>query len=199
MLASGGGSNAERIMRHFAGHADARVVGVVSDRKAAGVLERARLAGVPARFVGRVRRQRPGGLLAVLRAFEADLVVLAGYLQLVPADVIAAYPERVLNIHPALLPAYGGAGMYGRHVHEAVVAARETHSGITVHLADDAYDRGRILFQARTPIDAAAGAREVARRVLALEHQHYPLVIEAYVRRLRTPSLPLGVTDSTTP
>ena len=188
VLASGGGSNAERIAEHFAAGAVGRVVGVVSDRKLAGVHARAERLGIPSRFVGKRRRSEPGGLLAVLRGFGAEVIVLAGYLKLVPTDVLAGFPERVINIHPALLPDYGGAGMYGRHVHEAVAAAGDAYSGMTIHLADAHYDEGKVLFQARTPLPPGATAEEIAQRVLALEHRHYPRVLEAYLRALRGPT-----------
>ena len=122
--------------------------------------------------------------LALLRELDAEVVVLAGYLRLVPADVLAGFPERVINIHPALLPRYGGAGMYGRHVHEAVAAARERVSGITVHLADEVYDRGRVLFQATVALAPGMDAAAIAAAVLRLEHRHFAPVVEAHAARL---------------
>ena len=184
VLASGSGSNAEALIRHFAASEVARVVAVVSDRKGAGVHERAARLGVPSVRLSPKQRTTPGQTLAVLRDLRADLVVLAGYLRLIPADVLAGFPERVINIHPALLPKYGGAGMYGRHVHEAVAAAGERASGMTIHLADEVYDRGRVLFQATTPLPAGADATNIAAAVLRLEHRHFPLVVEAYARAL---------------
>jgi phosphoribosylglycinamide formyltransferase-1 len=116
-----------------------------------------------------------------LRFFNVDFVVLAGFLWLVPENLIAAYPNRIVNIHPALLPAYGGKGMYGIKVHEAVVAAREKTSGITIHLIDNEYDRGRIVFQAQCPVALEDTPADVARKVQALEHEHFPAVIERLV------------------
>lgn len=184
ILASGSGSNAERIMAYFAGSEVARVVAVVSDRRGAGVFARAAGFGVEGVWLSPKLREAPGGLLGVLRERSADLVVLAGYLRLVPEDVVAGFPGRVINIHPALLPHYGGPGMYGRHVHEAVVAAGERVSGITIHLADEVYDRGRVLFQATTPVPAGADAEALAKAVLLLEHRHFPHVLAAYARQL---------------
>lgn len=182
ILASGSGSNAARIMAHFARpDAPAAVVAVFSDRRAAGVHARARAAGVPAVYLDKATRERPGGLRDALAAYRPDLIALAGYLRLVPEDVLAAYPARVVNIHPALLPKYGGPGMYGHHVHTAVHAASEAYSGITVHLADARYDEGRALFQATVALAGADGPDEIAARVLALEHRHYPLVLERYL------------------
>ena len=171
-------------MRHFVELPEAEVTAVVSDRQAAGVHERARAHGIRSEFVGRQRREAPGGLLGVLRKYEPDLVVLAGYLKLIPADVLEAFPARVVNIHPALLPKFGGPGMYGRHVHEAVVAAGETETGITIHLADARYDEGRTLFQATCPVAPDDTPAEVATRVLELEHRHYPRVVAAYLAQL---------------
>ncbi len=184
ILASGGGSNAQRIMEHFADSSLAEVVGVVTDRKDAGVRHRAEAFGIPSRFVGATKRREAEGLLQVLRKYNPDLLVLAGYLRLIPTDVLSCFPERVINIHPALLPKFGGPGMYGSHVHAAVAKTRQTHSGITVHLANEAYDEGRILFQATTQLNLGDDAETIASKVLALEHQHYSLVLEAYLRQL---------------
>ncbi len=173
-------------MAYFDERTDARVVAVLSDRKEAGVHARAAARGVPSGWLSPKQRTAPGEMLRVLRKHDPDLIVLAGYLKLVPADVVAGFAERLINIHPALLPKYGGAGMYGRHVHEAVAAAGETHSGITVHLADEVYDRGGVLFQATVPIAAGSTPDEIAAAVLALEHRHYAPVIAAQLRRLAT-------------
>ncbi len=184
LLASGSGSNAERVIEHFADSSEARVVAVVSDRREAGVHERARRRGVAAEWLSPKQRATPGGVLRVLRKHEPDVVVLAGYLKLVPRDVVAHFAGRLINIHPALLPNYGGAGMYGRHVHEAVAKNGDRVSGITIHLADEAYDRGRVLFQATVPIALGSSADEIAAAVLALEHRHFASVIGAHLRYL---------------
>ena len=184
IMASGGGSNAEAIVRHFDGGDVARVVAVVSDRKGAGVHARAARLGVETVWLSPKQRNTPGATLAALRRHRPTLLALAGYLRLVPADVLAGFPGRVINIHPALLPSYGGAGMYGRHVHEAVAAAGERASGITIHLADEVYDRGRVLFQATTALAPGMDAGDIAAAVLRLEHAHYPNVLEAYLRQL---------------
>lgn len=184
ILASGSGSNAEATIRHFAGGELARVVAVVSDREGAGVHARAARLGVPSVWLTPKQRATSGATLALLREYDPDLIALAGYLRLVPADVVAGFSGRVLNVHPALLPSYGGAGMYGRHVHAAVRAAGERVSGITVHLADEHYDRGRILFQAATPLAPEMSTEEIAAAVLSLEHRHYPHVLEARLAKL---------------
>ena len=171
-------------MAHFADHPKVEVVAVVSDRKHAGVHEKAQKAGVKSRFIGPKRRKSDGGLLAELQRHQPDVIVLAGYLQLIPSDVLASFPERVINIHPALLPKHGGTGMYGMHIHRAVKAAGDTESGITIHLANEEYDKGRVLFQTSVELSAADSAEEIGRKVLALEHHHYPRVIEGYLDAL---------------
>lgn len=184
ILASGGGSNAACIMAHFADHAKAEVVAVVSDRKYAGVHEKAEKAGVRSVFIGPKRRKSEGGLLAELQKHSPDVIVLAGYLQLIPSDVLKSFPERVINIHPALLPKYGGTGMYGMHIHRAVKAAGDNVSGITIHLANEEYDKGRVLFQAAVDLDPSDSAEDIARKVLTLEHVNYPREIESYLESL---------------
>lgn len=184
ILASGGGSNAQMIMEYCQHSNVMNVVAVLTDRKAAGVRQRAEAFSVPSVFVGKSRRQRPGGLLEVIQRFNPNIVVLAGYLRLIPADVLSCFPERVINIHPALLPKYGGPGMYGHHVHEAVAKTGDASSGITIHLANERYDEGKVLFQASTSLQPGITPQEVAERVLALEHKHYPRVLEAYVKQL---------------
>lgn len=184
ILASGGGSNAAAILKYFADHASVEVVAVVSDRKHAGVHEKASAAGVKSVFIGPKRRKSTGGLLAALKKHNPDLIVLAGYLQLIPSDVLASFPERVINIHPALLPKYGGTGMYGMHIHRAVKAAGDNVSGITIHLANEEYDKGRVLFQAAVDLDPSDSAEDIARKVLTLEHVNYPREIESYLESL---------------
>ncbi len=184
ILASGSGSNAERLIEYFAEGAEARVVAVLSDRRGAGVHERARRLGVVSEWLSPKQRTAPGEMLRVLRKHTPDLIVLAGYLKLVPGDVVAGFAGRLLNIHPALLPNYGGAGMYGHHVHAAVAANGDRVSGITIHLADEAYDRGRVLFQATVPIAAGSTAEQIAAAVLQLEHRHFAPVVAAHLRHV---------------
>ena len=171
-------------MAHFANHAKAEVVAVVSDRKYAGVHEKAAKAGVKSVFIGPKRRKVKGGLLAELQKHKPDVLVLAGYLQLIPSDVLASFPERVINIHPALLPKHGGTGMYGMHIHRAVKAAGDTTSGITIHLANEEYDKGRVLFQASVELEETDSAEDIGQKVLALEHVNYPRVLEEYLDSL---------------
>lgn len=180
VLASGGGSNLQAILDHqhaLGAAASAHVVLVASDQLDAGALDRARAAGIAAVYLDRTARTT--GLSALLETHHIEIVVLAGYLRLVPADVVSHYRGRILNVHPALLPAFGGPGMYGHRVHEAVIARGERLTGPTVHFVDERYDEGPIIAQFRIRIHAEDTAESLARRVLLIEHQLYPRVIEA--------------------
>ena len=172
---SGGGSNLQSLLDTLPAGGPATVALVVSNTAKAGGLERARKAGVPAA----VFADPTDGAewLRLLAEHRIDLVVLAGYLKLVPAAVIAAYRGRIVNIHPALLPEFGGAGMYGRRVHQAVLDAGRRESGCTVHLVDEVYDRGEILAQARVPVLPGDTAESLAARVLAEEHKLLPRIV----------------------
>ena len=185
VFASGGGSNLQALIDRFTDTAHVRVALVVSDRAAAGALARARAAGVPAAHIaaaGRAGTDVTADMLAALSAQRIDLIALAGYLRLVPPAVVARYRGRILNIHPALLPAFGGAGMYGRHVHEAVLAAGCRVTGATVHYVDERYDEGRIIAQWPVPVLPGDTTAVLAERVLAVEHRLYPAVIDAIAR-----------------
>lgn len=174
---SGRGSNLEALLRVLGADAPARVVLVVSNRADALALDRAREQGVPAEVLS--HPADPAEWLDRLAHHQVDLLVLAGYLKLVPAAVIARYRDRILNVHPALLPAFGGRGMYGHHVHQAVLASGARESGATVHLVDEVYDRGRILAQARVPVVPGDTPETLAARVLGVEHRLLPAVVLA--------------------
>jgi phosphoribosylglycinamide formyltransferase-1 len=180
VLASGGGSNLQAIIDHLASLGTERgadVTLVVANRPDAGALVRAARHGVAQ---GTLADPADGpGLLAMLRAHDVDLLVLAGYLRLVPAEVTRAYHGRLLNVHPALLPAFGGAGMYGARVHRAVLASGARISGATVHFVDDAYDRGPIVAQWPVPVFASDSPDTLASRVLRVEHLLLPRVVDA--------------------
>ncbi|MFN8667818.1 MAG: phosphoribosylglycinamide formyltransferase [Gemmatimonadaceae bacterium] len=179
VLASGGGSNFQSIQQHLAALGAERpgeIVLVACDRASAGALERARGLGIAA--VAMDREQRTSGMLALLARHGIDLVVLAGYLRMIPAEVTRAYRGRIVNIHPALLPAFGGPGMYGHHVHEAVVARGARITGATVHFVDEEYDHGPIIAQWPVPVFPGDDADTVARRVLAVEHALFPRVVQ---------------------
>ncbi len=183
ILASGGGSNARKIMEHFRNSDIAEVALVVSNKKDAGVLKIANEYHVPTLLIERQDFYQTNKFLTELEEREIEFIVLAGFLWLVPAYLVKAFSGKILNIHPALLPKYGGKGMYGHHVHEAVKAAGETESGPTIHWVNEHYDEGNILFQARCTINPEDTADDIARKVLELEHTHYPRIIEQEIRK----------------
>jgi formyltetrahydrofolate-dependent phosphoribosylglycinamide formyltransferase len=177
---SGRGSNLQALLDSLSAEAPARVVLVISNRADAGALERARARGI-ATSVLRDPAQA-SEWLPVLEAAGVDLLVLAGYLKLVPPEVVRRYQGRIINIHPALLPAFGGPGMYGARVHQAVLASGVKESGATVHLVDEVYDRGPILGQARVPVLPGDTTESLASRVLEVEHQLLPAAVLAAAR-----------------
>lgn len=180
ILASGEGTNAERIIRYFKERGTAEVVLVLVNRRAAGAVRRAGSLGVPVEYVAKAGFES-GEALAVLKRYGAEFVVLAGFLLHIPDDILREYPEAIINIHPSLLPKHGGKGMYGERVHEAVLEAGETESGITIHYVNEHYDQGAIIFQARCPVAAGDTPHSLATRVHQLEYQHFPEVIERLV------------------
>ncbi len=182
VLASGGGSNLQALLDHLDSLADRRggnVVVVGSDRRASGALERAARHGIPTSVLATTHRSDGASLAALLDEHEVDLVVLAGYLRLVPVEVVRQYEGRIVNVHPALLPAFGGPGMYGKHVHQAVIESGARVTGVTAHFVDEVYDRGRIIAQWPVPVFAGDDAATVAARVLRVEHLMYPRVVDA--------------------
>ena len=178
ILASGSGSNAEKIMEFFENSTKAQIALVASNKSDAFVLERAKKFNVPT-FTFSKKELEGGVLLEKLQAEKIDWIVLAGFLLKVPADLIRAFPDRMVNIHPALLPNYGGKGMYGSFVHEAVKAAGETQTGITIHLVNENYDEGKIVFQAATPLFPEDTPETIAAKVHELEHRFFPEVIDS--------------------
>jgi phosphoribosylglycinamide formyltransferase 1 len=185
ILASGSGTNAQRLIEHFAGSADAHVVLVGCDQPSAGVIARAWDLHVPC-YLFNGADLKNGAVLHELQGQHIDLVVLAGFMRLIPTEMVRAFPDRIVNIHPSLLPKYGGKGMFGHHVHAAVIAAGEPESGITIHLVNERYDEGRVLFQAPCPVEASDTLESLAERIHALEHAHYPKVLDQLVARFAT-------------
>lgn len=181
VFASGSGTNLQALIDHFQDSAVAEIALVISDRADSGAMGRAREAGIPAHHIP-VRRRPIAAITAdtidALDAARTDLVALAGYLHLIPADVIRRFSHRILNIHPALLPGFGGKGMYGRRVHEAVLEAGSRISGATVHLVNERYDEGRILAQWPVPVLEDDTPESLAERVLRVEHVLYPAAVE---------------------
>jgi phosphoribosylglycinamide formyltransferase 1 len=178
IFASGKGSNAAAIIAHLKHRPDIKVALILTNKKDAGVIEVARTHGIPYDILSPKELKEEQEVLDMLEVYEIDMIVLAGYLLLIPPFIIAAYPRRVINIHPALLPLYGGRGMYGAHVHEAVLAAGDVETGITIHYVDSRYDEGEVILQARCPVLAGDTIDTLATRVHALEHEHYPVVVE---------------------
>lgn len=183
IFASGNGSNAQNIIEHFKGSETARVTLIISNKTGAYVLERAAALGVPSVVLSReqLTAENPVELLALLQEQGIDYIILAGYLLKIPAALTETYKGKILNVHPALLPKFGGKGMYGNHVHQAVIDAAEKESGITIHIVDSNYDSGSTLFQATCPVLPDDTPDSLSQRIHALEKEHFARVIEEYI------------------
>jgi phosphoribosylglycinamide formyltransferase 1 len=174
IFASGAGSNAEKIIKS----ADAFEIGlVVSNKQDAGVLRIAASNNIPTLVIEKEKFFRGDGYVDELRKAGIDFIVLAGFLWKIPSLLIDAYPKKIINIHPALLPKYGGKGMYGMHVHEAVIAAGEKESGITIHYVDEHYDNGDVILQKKCAVEVAETPASLAKKVQELEHRYFPAVV----------------------
>ncbi|HEY0067156.1 MAG TPA: phosphoribosylglycinamide formyltransferase [Flavisolibacter sp.] len=183
VFASGAGSNARKIIEHFKDSATAKVALVVCNKPGAGVIDIAAEHGIPVLMIEKERFFRGDAYLPELEQKGIRWVVLAGFLWKVPLALVTAYRNHIINIHPALLPGYGGKGMYGNFVHEAVISAGETRSGITIHYVDEHYDNGDIIFQAHCPVLPTDTPSALAQRIHSLEHEHFPRIIEQEIRR----------------
>lgn len=189
IFASGQGSNARKILEHFR-HSDlARVRWIVSDRREAGVLDMARREGIETRILDPGFFRAPEAFIQELQQLPADLMVLAGFLRRIPAALVQAFPSRIINLHPALLPNYGGKGMYGRRVHEAVLAAGEQNSGITIHYVNEHYDEGAPILQRSCEVEPGESPESLAVKIHALEHFWLPRVVEALIRKVPVSTL----------
>ncbi|MCW3103370.1 MAG: phosphoribosylglycinamide formyltransferase [Bacteroidetes bacterium] len=184
IFASGEGTNAQRIMDHFKNSDVARVALVVSNKADANVLNRAAKAGIPAYVTGRNSFYEGTETVERLRAANIDLIVLAGFLWMIPDSLIKAYPGRIVNIHPALLPKFGGKGMYGMNVHRAVIEAKEKESGISIHYVNEQYDEGEIIAQHTCGISENDSPEQLAQKIRELEHEFFPVTIERILRSL---------------
>ena len=184
LFASGAGSNAQKIIDYFKTASLGRVTLIGCNKPEAGVFHIAAREGIPSFVIERERFFRGDGYVSVLKEARIDLVVLAGFLWKVPQALLQAFPKSIVNIHPALLPKYGGRGMYGHFVHDAVLAAGERETGITIHYVDDQYDHGAAIFQARCAVAPTDDAAAIAKKVQQLEHYHYPRVIEDLLQKL---------------
>ena len=181
LLASGGGSNAQRIMEYFKDHPQIRAVMLASNKPGAGALHHAVNHGLSTLILEKDRFFKGDGYLQEFEDHDIDYLILAGFLWKVPHRLVETYKNRIINIHPALLPRYGGKGMYGHHVHEAVLQNRDSESGLTIHLVDEQYDHGKALFQTRVPVLPDDDATSLAARVLEQEHAHFAPQIEKYI------------------
>lgn len=185
IFASGTGSNAARIIDHFRHHAAVKISLIVCNKPGAGVLSIAEKEQIPTLLLEKERFFRGDAYVEDLRERKIDFLVLAGFLWKIPTNLVKAYNQRILNIHPALLPKYGGKGMYGHFVHEAVISAKETETGISIHYVDELYDHGQIVFQASFPVEATDTPESLAQKVHKLEHEHFPGIIEQVLNNLQ--------------
>jgi phosphoribosylglycinamide formyltransferase-1 len=183
IMASGEGTNAVNLINRFRHHPFARVVLLICDRPTAPVIEKARALQVPVELVSKDQLQNGKALNRLLRGYSADLIVLAGFLRKIPEETVRAYPRQIINIHPALLPAFGGKGMYGMAVHQAVINAGVRQSGITIHFVNEHYDAGEIIFQKSIPVLPEDTPESLMQKVRHLEHRYYPEVIETLIRQ----------------
>lgn len=181
IFASGNGSNAENIARYFQEQKTATVNLIVSNNSKAFVLERAAKLKIDSRVITRSDFKQTKNLLALLKEKKIDFIVLAGFLWLIPTDLILAYTKKIINIHPALLPKYGGKGMYGNYVHQAVSDAGEIESGISIHFVNQAYDEGGVIFQKTVAIKAGEDPDKIAEKVQTLEYEYFPKIIEKVI------------------
>ncbi|HPE87591.1 MAG: phosphoribosylglycinamide formyltransferase [Bacteroidales bacterium] len=184
IFASGNGTNAARIAEYFSNTQGIALRAIFCNQPGAYVLERAKQAGISTVLFTREALYHNGEVLQKLQSLSPDLIVLAGFMWLIPDPLLKAFPQRILNIHPALLPAYGGKGMYGMHVHNAVIANKEKESGITIHLVNEKYDAGDILFQAKCIVAPEETPESLAQKIHALEYKNFPEVIESYLRQV---------------
>jgi phosphoribosylglycinamide formyltransferase-1 len=183
IFASGSGTNAENIVRHFRGSKEICISLVLSDNPNAFVLKRVERYSIPA-IVFTSIELREGAVLEMLKGRGIDFIVLAGFLKLIPINILEAYPNGIVNIHPALLPKYGGMGMYGIRVHQSVIEGGEVESGITIHLVNAEYDKGDIIFQAKCPVLQCDKPETLAERIHQLEYEHYPSIVEELVKKI---------------
>ncbi len=180
IFASGAGTNTENLIQYFKENENIEVAVIISNRSKAGVTDIASKYDVPHYLVTKEEFDTSEKALQILKGMEIDLIVLAGFLIKVPDSILNAYPGKVLNIHPALLPDFGGKGMYGKYVHEAVIASGKKESGITIHLVNENYDEGKVLFQVKAILDEGETSESLAQKIQALEHEHFPKEVEKY-------------------
>ena len=186
IFASGSGSNAQKIMEHFKRSSDAEVVLILTNNPQAYVLQRADNFEIPSHIFNRKEFYDTDNVIRLLKNLQVDLIVLAGFLWLVPPTLLKAFPNKIINLHPALLPKFGGKGMYGDYVHQAVLDAKEEESGITIHFVNEKFDEGEILHQSRFKIEPGDTLEVVKFKGQQLEHHHFPRVIENLLKKMKS-------------
>lgn len=185
IFASGSGSNAQKIMEHFKRSSEAEVALVLTNNPESYVLQRADSFEIPSHVFDRQEFYQTSEVIDLLKNLDIDLIVLAGFLWLIPQNLIAEYPGRIVNIHPALLPKFGGKGMYGDRVHKAVMAAGETEGGITIHYVNEYYDEGEFIYQAKYRIEKDDNLEMIKFKGQQLEHLHYPRIVETLIKKIK--------------
>ncbi len=178
IFASGSGSNAENLINFFQKRGNVSVIQVLTNNPRAKVLDRCKKLKISALSFNKIAFSETEDVLNILKTIEPDLIILAGFLWKFPEFILNHFPNRVINIHPSLLPKYGGKGMYGKHVHEAVVNKKESETGITIHYVNAQYDEGAIIFQAKCAVLASDSAEDVAKKIHKLEMEHFPIVVD---------------------
>ena len=186
IFASGSGSNAQRIMEHFKKHTDAEVTIVLTNNPEAYVLQRADNFEIPTHIFDKHEFYQTNNIVNLLKNLHIDIIVLAGFMWLVPENLLQAFPNRIINIHPALLPKYGGKGMYGDHVHKTIMANGDEESGITIHFVNANFDDGEIIYQSRFRIEKDDDLEMIKFKGQQLEHQHYPRIVEQLLKKMKT-------------
>ena len=184
IFGSGNGSNAQHISEYFANNNKVNISTFIANKKDAYIIERAQKLGIPCRIFNRNDFYYTNNVVDYLKEMEIDIIVLAGFLWLMPENILQAYPQRIINIHPALLPLYGGKGMYGMNVHQAVIDNKEVESGITIHFVNDKYDEGTTIFQAKCNITPKDTAETLAQKIHLLEYEHFPKTIENVINNI---------------
>ncbi len=185
IFASGSGSNAENIAKYFEGKQNVYISSILTNKSDAYVLNRAENLGIPSLVFSKEDFVNSTKVIDYLKELEVDAIVLAGFLWKVPSELIKSFPDKIINIHPALLPNYGGKGMFGMNVHNAVIENKEKESGITIHLVNEEYDKGAILLQARTSIEEGDNAEDLAQKIHALEYAYFPVAVEAWLKEMK--------------
>jgi phosphoribosylglycinamide formyltransferase-1 len=185
IFASGNGTNAGQLIKHFKSHPHIQVALIVSNSSKAGVLKVAKDNNVPVSVVNKSLLANNGFMTALLNLYDIDFIVLAGFLLLMPPFLVKLFDQKMINIHPALLPKHGGKGMFGSNVHQSVINDGDTESGISIHYVNEMYDRGKIIFQAKCKVDRRDNAEKLAKKVQELEHKYYPEWTEKLVLQTR--------------